>query len=54
MYEVEGGTLTIWDGEEGSPVSFGGTFSADGDSCSGAWVCPGGGGYESTMTRVDV
>jgi hypothetical protein len=24
----------------------------DGDSASGAWVYPGGGGYDSTMTRV--
>jgi hypothetical protein len=52
VYEVEGDTLTIWGGERGSPAYFRGTFSADGNSCAGAWVYPGGGGYESTMTRV--
>ena len=29
-----------------------GTFSEDGNTCIGAWVYPGGGGYESTMTMV--
>jgi hypothetical protein len=53
VYEVEGDTLTIWGGEKGSPAYFRGTFSADGNTCSGGWVYPGGGGYESTMTRVD-
>jgi hypothetical protein len=52
VYELEGDTLTIWGGERGSPAYFRGTFSADGDSCAGAWVYPGGGGYDSTMTRV--
>jgi hypothetical protein len=52
VYELEGDTLTIWGGEKGSPAYFRGTFSADGNSCAGAWVYPGGGGYESTMTRV--
>jgi hypothetical protein len=52
VYELEGDTLTIWAGERGSPAYYKGTFSADGDSCAGAWVYPGGGGYESTMTRV--
>jgi hypothetical protein len=52
VYELEGDTLTIWGGERGSPAYFRGTFSADGNSCAGAWVYPGGGGYESTMTRV--
>jgi hypothetical protein len=53
VYEVEGDTLTIWAGEKGSPAYFRGTFSADGNNCSGAWVYPGGGGYESNMVRVD-
>jgi hypothetical protein len=52
VYELEGDTLTIWAGERGSPAYYKGTFSADGNSCAGAWVYPGGGGYESTMTRV--
>lgn len=52
VYELEGDTLTIWGGEKGSPAYFRGTFSADGDSATGAWVYPGGGGYEATLTRV--
>jgi hypothetical protein len=52
VYELEGDTLTIWGGERGSPAYFKGTFSSDGNTCAGAWVYPGGGGYESTMTRV--
>jgi hypothetical protein len=52
VYEVEGDTLTIWGGGRGSPAYFKGTFNADGSVCAGAWVYPGGGGYESTMTKV--
>jgi hypothetical protein len=52
VYEVEGDTLTIWGGEKGSPAYYKGTFSADGNTNAGAWVYPGGGGYQSTMTRV--
>ena len=52
VYEVEGDTLTIWGGERGSPAYYRGTFSADGDTVVGAWVYPGGGGYDSTMTRT--
>ena len=52
VYEIEGDTLTIWGGEKGSPAFYRGTFSPDGDTNSGGWVYPGGGGYESTMTRV--
>jgi hypothetical protein len=51
VYELTGNTLTIWGGEKGSPAYFKGTFSADGNSCTGNWVYPGG-GYETTMTRV--
>jgi len=53
VYELEGDTLTIWGGEKGSPAYFRGTFSADGDTLSGEWVYPGGGGYQSTSTRID-
>ena len=49
---VEGDTLTIWGGERGSPAYYRGTFSQDGNTLSGAWVYPGGGGYESTSKRV--
>ncbi len=52
VYELEGDILTIWGGEKGSPAYFRGTFSKDGNTNSGAWVYPGGGGYELTMTRV--
>ncbi|MFH8405763.1 hypothetical protein ACH4FX_13440 [Streptomyces sp. NPDC018019] len=52
VYEIEGDTLTIWGGEKGSPAYFRGTFAADGNSLSGAWFYPGGGGYDSTMTRA--
>jgi len=52
VYELEGDTLTIWAGEKGSPAYYKGTFSDDGDTVAGDWVYPGGGGYESTMTRV--
>ena len=52
VYEIEGDTLTIWGGERGSPAYYKGTFSPDGKTLSGAWVYPGGGGYESTATRV--
>jgi hypothetical protein len=50
VYEIEGDTLTIWGGERGSPAYYRGTF--DGDTVTGAWVYPGGGGYDSTMTRA--
>ena len=52
VYEVEGDTLTIWGGEKGSPAYFKGQFSDDGDTLSGSWVYPGGGGYEAISTRV--
>src|SRR5690606_17048297 len=52
VYELDEDSLTIWAGEIGSPAFYRGTFSADGNSCSGDWVYPGGGGYHSTMTRV--
>jgi hypothetical protein len=52
VYELEGDVLTIWGGEKGSPAYMKASFDAAGDTLSGAWVYPGGGGYESTMTRV--
>lgn len=52
VYEVEGNTLTIWGGEKGSPAYFKGQFSDDGDTLSGSWVYPGGGGYEAISTRI--
>jgi hypothetical protein len=51
IYELEGDTLTIWGGEKGSPAYSKGTFSDDGHTLSSEWVYPGGGGYQSTMTR---
>jgi hypothetical protein len=52
VYELEDDTLTIWGGEKGSPAYYKGRFSDDGNTMTGEWVYPGGGGYESTMTRV--
>lgn len=52
-YALDGDTLTIWGGERGSPAYFEGAFSADGRTVEGAWTYPGGGGYASTMTRLD-
>lgn len=52
VYELEGDTLTIWGGEKGSPAYYTGTFSADGNTLIGAWVYPGGGGYDSNATRI--
>lgn len=52
VYEVDGDTLTIWGGQKGSPAYYKGKFSDDGNTITGAWVYPGGGGYESTSTRI--
>jgi hypothetical protein len=51
VYEITDDTLTIWFGQAGSPASFTGTFSEDGNTNTGEWKWPGG-GYRSTMTRV--
>jgi hypothetical protein len=51
-YEVAGNTLMIWFGERDSPAYFKGEFSEDGNTLTGAWVYPGGGGYETVSTRV--
>jgi hypothetical protein len=52
VYEMEGDTLIIWGGEKGSPAYYKGTFSEDGNTLTGAWTYPGGGGYEAISTRV--
>ena len=52
VYELTGGTLFIWAGAKGSPAYFKGTFSPDGNTNTGEWFYPGGGGYKSTMKRV--
>ena len=52
VYEIEGDTLTIWGGERGSPAYYKGSFSEDGNTLTGSWVYPGGGGYEATSVRV--
>jgi hypothetical protein len=52
VYEIDGDTLTIWGGERGSPAYYKGTFSKDGNTMTGGWVYPGGGGYEATTKRV--
>jgi hypothetical protein len=52
VYELQGDTLTIWAGEKGSPAYAKGNFSEEGDTGSGEWVYPGGGGYRYTMTRI--
>ena len=52
VYELKENTFMIWGGEKGSPAFFKGTFSPDGNTCTGAWVFPGGGGYSTTRTRV--
>jgi hypothetical protein len=53
VYQLDGDVLTIWAGEKGSPAYYKGTFSADGDTVTGGWVYPGGGGYKSDMTRAE-
>ena len=52
VYEIKGDTLTIWGGERGSPAYYKGQFSEDGNTLTGGWVYPGGGGYQATSTRV--
>lgn len=51
-YDLTGDTLTIWFGGPDSPAKFVGTFDAEGGTNVGGWQWPGG-GYESTMTRVE-
>jgi hypothetical protein len=51
VYELSGDILTIWAGGKGSPAHYRGEFSTDGQTVTGEWVYPGGGGYGSTMSR---
>jgi hypothetical protein len=51
-YDLTGDTLTIWFGDKDSPARFVGTFDAAGNRNTGGWQWPGG-GYESTMTRIE-
>jgi hypothetical protein len=53
VYEMDGDTLIIWAGAKGSPAYFRGKFSDDGKTNTGEWVYPDGGGYSSTMQRVN-
>src|SRR3979411_523663 len=52
VYEMDGDTLMIWAGEKGSSAYFKGQFSDDGQTNTGEWFYPDGGGYRSTMKRV--
>jgi len=52
VYELDGDTLRIWAGEKGSPAYFEGRFEDDDRVMSGSWVYPGGGGYDSVMSRA--
>lgn len=52
VYEMEDDTLTIWGGQKGSPAYYKGMFSKDGNTLTGSWVYPGGGGYEAVSTKV--
>jgi hypothetical protein len=52
VYEIEGDTLMIWGGERGSPAYYKGQFSKDGNTLTGGWVYPGGGGYQAISTRI--
>lgn len=51
-YELTGDTLMIWGGDKGSPAYYQGTFSADGNTLTGGWTYPDGGGYQTVTTRV--
>jgi hypothetical protein len=51
-YEIQGETLTIWMGERNSPAYYQGTFSEDGNTLTGAWHYPGGGGYSTVSIRT--
>ncbi len=53
VYELADDTLTIWAGERGSPAYFSAPFPPGATEVTGGWVFPGGGGYTSTMTRLD-
>jgi len=50
-HQIKADTLTIWMGERDSPAYYEGKFSEDGNTLSGAWHYPGGGGYSTVATR---
>jgi hypothetical protein len=50
VYELEGDSLTIWGGHRDSESCYTATFSAEGNTLSGAWSWPGG-GYKTISTR---
>lgn len=52
VYEMDGDILTIWGGEKGSPAYYKGTFSQDGNTLTGGWTYPGGGGYQAVSRRI--
>jgi hypothetical protein len=52
VYEVDGDTLMIWGGVRGSPAYYRGRFSPDGNTLTGSWVYPDGGGYEAIASRI--
>lgn len=52
VYRMDGHTLHIWAGKEGSPFAFTGTLTEDGSQLDGEWDYAGQGGYHSTMTRT--
>ena len=52
VYELEGDTLMIWFGGRGSPAYYQGTLSTDGNTLTGAWHYPGGGGYQANASRI--
>ena len=51
-YYVTGDTLTIWMGDRGSPAYYEGSSSAGGNTLTGAWHYPGGGGHSTVSTRT--
>lgn len=51
-YEVDDETLMIWGGDKGSPAYYEGSWTDGGNTNAGAWHYPGGGGYETSMTRI--
>ncbi len=51
-YRLDDATLTIWYGGTDSPAKYVGTFDTTSNRCTGAWEWPGG-GYQSTMTRIE-
>ncbi len=50
VYDLTGGTLTIWGGARNSDNFYRGTFSPDDTTLTGDWTWPGG-GYSTVSTR---